>query len=730
MSYEEHQAQGRDDDEETAARQWNVILTLEPEEEEEEEEEEKEEEEEEEDLTATAFDETSFALEEKPTVGEAEPHDNIEEATGEAHKEEKGQEQDLELGTQTGAKIDFADAEENEAQESGTSTEEQESLEIVVTPTEEADVGLPLNLAVPTVVTETVAQEDSSSYGVKEALVEEIDLDSYYSCRDEDFDEARLEIGVAPLDEAAMELVDGGVGAGSVASTEEQEPVQIGVAQTEEAALEMPHGGVGAVYRVCFCILVISVGFVLGVVVGALTKQDEEQDTPSTPMPTQIEPTPPPTPTEPPTPLPTLPPSTLPPRPADGPNFAAVFGSVVGSVVGCFAIIGGLYKFYLWCERRKNAARNKKFIKKRQIRGSRKEEFGRSIAINHDSSDLVVGSPGGSGKVTFFHDGRNRKPIPGVTPELGRSVSMSHAGDRAAAGALGCVCVYEKRDTANPKSWTCKPIRPPNGPDASFGWAVALSRDGNTLIVGSPTCSRRRGGQAYAFRCDTQSDIWKPLGNDLKGDEAGDAFGSTVAINRNGSIIAVGATEGAHQHGYVRVFEIEDVTFTAWSWKGPRRKSKKIWRQAGSFQGAQEGENFGSSLSLSASGKQIAVGASQVDMKGTGYVRVYKFVNGQWNPDGNDIPGTGPRGRFGHAVSLSEHGTHIAIGAPSDGNGCVKAFRKIEDIWCPHRVGISGSINHNKVGTSVAISADGSKVWTGCPTSSSAAKHAAVFYLE
>ena len=87
--------------------------------------------------------------------------------------------------------------------------------------------------------------------------------------------------------------------------------------------------------------------------------------------------------------------------------------------------------------------------------------------------------------------------------------------------------------------------------------------------------------------------------------------------------------------------------------------------------GAVEGISyFGSSVSISADGRTFAVGAPNIF--GKGYVRVYKYMESddRYEPFGLDIVGEGEEDLFGSSVTLSADGSTMVVGARrNDGNG-------------------------------------------------------------
>ena len=93
------------------------------------------------------------------------------------------------------------------------------------------------------------------------------------------------------------------------------------------------------------------------------------------------------------------------------------------------------------------------------------------------------------------------------------------------------------------------------------------------------------------------------------------------------------------------------------------------WNQIGSYIGGEAaGDNFGSSVALSGDGTIVAIGAPYNDGSGAnaGSVRVYKNVSNTWTKIGSDIDGEAAGDLSGYSLALSNDGTVLAIGAPTN----------------------------------------------------------------
>ena len=100
------------------------------------------------------------------------------------------------------------------------------------------------------------------------------------------------------------------------------------------------------------------------------------------------------------------------------------------------------------------------------------------------------------------------------------------------------------------------------------------------------------------------------------------------------------------------------------------------WTQRGSDINGEAADDWsGFSVSMSADGLTVAVGAFRNDGSGTdaGHVRVYKLIGGVWTQQGADIDGEFAGDFSGLSVSMSADGLTLAIGAPGNDDSGAEA---------------------------------------------------------
>ncbi len=258
-----------------------------------------------------------------------------------------------------------------------------------------------------------------------------------------------------------------------------------------------------------------------------------------------------------------------------------------------------------------------------------------------------------------------------------------------------------------------------------FGASMSLSSDGTILAVGG-THNDGNGLTAGHVRVfEFSGGSWSQLGSDIDGEAAGDEFGESVSLSSDGTILAVGAVgndESGMTAGHARVFEF----------------SGGSWSQLGSdIDGEAAYDNFGQSVSLSSDGTILAVGGWGNDgtSNGAGHVRVFEFSGGSWSQLGSDIDGEAGYDSFGEAVSLSSDGTILAVGAPdNDGTatnaGHARVFEFSGGSWSQLGADIDGEAETDELGGSVSLSSDGTILAVGAvgnDANGSSAGHVRVF---
>ena len=189
-----------------------------------------------------------------------------------------------------------------------------------------------------------------------------------------------------------------------------------------------------------------------------------------------------------------------------------------------------------------------------------------NVAISGDGNTVAVSTPihnARSGRVQiYFWNGtswvkRGANIDGGIGEELGRSVSLSSDGSRVVIGATG----YDNlRGAGRVYAWNGSAWGQ-LGSDLVgeaerdlFGYSTSISDDGNHVAIGSSENSSY-AGHVRVYSWDGSS--WMQVGSDIDGKKALDLFGYSVALNADGTRLAVGALQDGNiiDPGYTSVYE-------------------------------------------------------------------------------------------------------------------------------------------------------------------------------
>ncbi len=374
------------------------------------------------------------------------------------------------------------------------------------------------------------------------------------------------------------------------------------------------------------------------------------------------------------------------------------------------------------------------------------DSFGYSVATSADGKTIVVGAyldeivASNTGVVYVFDrvgnsfnqvgiltgiyavDTNDFFGIPVATSADGKTIIVgSYSDEIGATTSTGVVYVFDRVGNSFNQVGILTGSFSVNASD-SFGYSVATSADGKTIVVGAyfdEIGATTNNGVVYVF--DRVGNSFNQVGI-LTGSFASqisDNFGYSVATSADGKTIIVGATQdeiGATlSTGVVYVFDRVGNSFN----------------QVGILTGSlavDASDNFGYSVATSADGKTIVVGASSDEIgatTSTGVVYVFDRVGNSFNQVGI-LTGTYAvdiGDRFGYSVATSADGKTIVVGASSDeigattDTGVVYVYKRQGNNF--NQVGILTSSlaaeSNDDFGKSVAISADGKTIIVGAP---------------
>ena len=374
------------------------------------------------------------------------------------------------------------------------------------------------------------------------------------------------------------------------------------------------------------------------------------------------------------------------------------------------------------------------------------EKLGSAVALSADAKLLAIGLPGDVGADL-------QSPLAGVGAVHLVRFTDGNFGGASLAGSIGSG--YSGGNNVNVSL----------DKDDNFGAAVALSRDGLRLAVGAPnddgaTNALSNSGAVHLFKfANTSFGSGQQVGTIGSGYagvgsldvtlNASDAFGQSLALNADGTRLAVGAGN-YYDYGSVRLFTLDSnflgASQVATLGNGLTGASSINVSSIGYY------DQFGSALALSGDGKRLAVGASgddgALDAAGdSGAVHLFTFGAGFTGGVHIGAIGAGYGGighidvaldnsdAFGSAVALSADGNRLAVGASYDdgggqgtsNSGAVRLFSFNDSFAAGTQIatvgsGYSGGKDvHIKLdssdyfGSSIALNGDGSRMAVGAP---------------
>ena len=201
--------------------------------------------------------------------------------------------------------------------------------------------------------------------------------------------------------------------------------------------------------------------------------------------------------------------------------------------------------------------------------------------------------------------------------------------------------------------------------DTEFGQSLAMSKDGSVIAIGAykqePSTASTALKDAGVVRVyELISGAWQQRGSDIEGGSKYAWSGYSVDLNEDGSVVAIGVPR----------YSIRDDSgsvVAGGSMRGQARIfdwSDNAWVQRGDGIQGEVAKNFlGGSVSLSADANTVAVGAP--DKQGlvltySGVLTVYYWNGAAWQQKGNIIEGSLASDRVGKSISLSADGNRIA----------------------------------------------------------------------
>ena len=316
------------------------------------------------------------------------------------------------------------------------------------------------------------------------------------------------------------------------------------------------------------------------------------------------------------------------------------------------------------------------------------DQSGRSVSLSADGSRLAIGAILNDGNGVDAGHVRLYDWIGSAWVQLGADidgeaandgsgfpVSLSADGSRVAIGAMnnstvGHVRLYDWNGSA----WVQLGADIDGEAISDQSGTCALSADGSRVAIGARTNDGNGAAAGHVRLYDWNGSAWVQLGADIDGEAAGDYSGYAVSLSADGSRVAIGAgnNDGNGTYaGHVRLYD----------WNG------SAWGQVGAdIDGEAAGDYSGFPVSLSADGSRVAIGAHLNSGNGNvaGHVRLYDWNGSAWVQLGADIDGEAAGDLSGWSVSLSADGSRVVIGASLNaGNGVDAGHVRVYAVSTP-----------------------------------------------
>ena len=248
-----------------------------------------------------------------------------------------------------------------------------------------------------------------------------------------------------------------------------------------------------------------------------------------------------------------------------------------------------------------------------------------------------------------------------------------------------------------------------------FGSSVALNTDGSIVAVGVPFAYDKQGAiRVYAER----NGNWSQLGSEIVGQFRDGKLGWDVAFASNALIFVAGQksddnSNNSGRSGQTRIFQYtgSNVTVTG---------SFEQFGQA--ILGDNPGDDFGWTVAISASGTVVAAGARNHDGEGrfaSGQIKTHAYGGGDvWSEIiGSEIIGDNAIDQL-MTLAMNAKGDRIAAGTGrgDEGLGYVRVYDNASaNGWEQIGGKLAGSEDNENFGSDISMSADGKRLLVGSP---------------
>jgi hypothetical protein len=365
--------------------------------------------------------------------------------------------------------------------------------------------------------------------------------------------------------------------------------------------------------------------------------------------------------------------------------------------------------------------------------GAANDYFGKSVAISGDGNTLIAGcyyknSQQGAAYIftrsgTTWSQQAKLLAIDITNGDwFGWSVAISNNGNTVIIGSKnknsgqgqnqGATYIFTRFGT----TWTqqVKLLASDTSSLGNFGYSVAINNDGTAVIIGSNTTDINGTadvGAAYIFKYDGSSWIqYSKLISDIR--VANDQLGTSVAISGDGATAIAGMPYSdflGTDAGVALVF----TPYVEYTGLYPKIQDSKLVAADG-----VSGDYFGISVAISSDGNTAIIGAYNDDDKGSAYIYIRSGTT--WSQQAKLVPADGAiSDYFGRSVAISSDGNTAIIGAHGDddkgtNSGSAYIYIRAGTTWSQQaKLVAADGATGDYFGISVAISGDGNTAIIG-----------------
>jgi len=356
---------------------------------------------------------------------------------------------------------------------------------------------------------------------------------------------------------------------------------------------------------------------------------------------------------------------------------------------------------------------------------------GTVLASGHYGSVSICRKVGGTWELEKFIAGTDAGHMSQISGDGSTVVFGEKSNDPGGVSNAGEAYVY----WYNGVEWVLQATLTDLVPAANdyFGTSVAISDDGNQIVVGSPRAangSYSDKGKAIIYR--RSGSVWNQVDviestymNSIR-------FGNSIAFSGDGNYIAVGANYD-HEYGVFKgaVYIFKDTGGDNWVEASKMTTSDNVRDQVGTDIW---------SLKMNVDGTVFVLGvimATYNDGDNRGKSYVFKRSGSIWSEDVILVkPNREDNDYFGISVDISDDGNKVIVGTrvgtyDTENSGEAYLYTYTGSEWKLKKTLITDSVRAHQLGTAVCITSDGTKTLVGdwqTETDSGYGKGAIYFY--